>query len=221
MRIAATIRPATSADAQAAASLIGMTMGRLADHLFAPRTPASVVAEVFPHGGHRFSCQFTDLAEAEGSVVGLLLSHPGDSLNWLGLSLGYRLLRLYGAIPFARFAARSLPLSAAREAGAGAYFVGALAVSPVFRGRGIGASLLARAEDKARGCRLNKCALTVDVGNNAAYRLYERAGYRTVGAIDFRLPGQAGHVESLFRMEKALQPAPTGISVSLWTDKRR
>jgi ribosomal protein S18 acetylase RimI-like enzyme len=197
-----TIRPATAADTQTAASLIGLTMGGLADHLFEPRTPTSAIAALFPYRGNRFSHQFVDLAETDGSAVGLLLSHPGRVLNRLGLATAYRLLRLYGPIPFARFAARALPFSLAREANADEYFVSALAVSPAFRGKGVGASLLAHAEDKARTCGLARCALTVDVGNDPARRLYERLGYRTVATISFARGGRAGGLESLYRMSK-------------------
>jgi ribosomal protein S18 acetylase RimI-like enzyme len=199
-----TIRPATASDAQAAAALIGMTMGRMADHLFEPRTPTSVITELFPHRGNRFSFQFTDLAEADGSVVGLLLSHPGRTLNRLGLSMAYRLLRVCGAIPFARFAARALPFSLAREANADEYFVSALAVSPSFQGKGVGACLLAHAEDRARTCGLGRCALIVDVSNGPARRLYERLGYRTAGTLTLGHGGRAGGLESLYRMVKDL-----------------
>jgi GNAT superfamily N-acetyltransferase len=199
-----TIRPATAADAQMAATLIGLTMGGLADHLFEPRTPTSVIAALFPYRGNRFSHEFADIAESDGSAVGLLLSHPGRMLNRLGLSTAYRLLRLYGPLPFARFAARALPFSMAREANADEYFVSALAVLPAFQGRGVGAGVMAHAEDKARTFGLARCALTVDVGNDPARRLYERMGYLTVGTISFARGGRAGGLESLYRMVKEL-----------------
>jgi ribosomal protein S18 acetylase RimI-like enzyme len=199
-----TIRPATTADADMAACLIGSTMGGLANHLFAPRTPTSVIAALFPHRGNRFSHKFADVAESDGSDVGLLLSHPGRTLNRLALSTAYRLLRLYGAAPFARFAARALPFSLAREANADEYFISALAVSPAFQGKGVGTCLLAHADDKARTCGLARCTLTVDAGNGPARHLYERLGYRLVGTLNLARGGRAGGFERLYRMVKEL-----------------
>jgi len=58
-------------------------------------------------------------------------------------------------------------------------FVAYMAVKPGGRGRGVGAALLAAAEDEARRRLLPYIALMVTEENEAARRLYERAGYRT------------------------------------------
>jgi ribosomal protein S18 acetylase RimI-like enzyme len=58
-------------------------------------------------------------------------------------------------------------------------FVAYMAVKPGARGEGVGAALLAAAEDEARRRRLPYMALMVTEENEAARRLYERAGYRT------------------------------------------
>lgn len=58
-------------------------------------------------------------------------------------------------------------------------FVAYMAVAPDARGRGAGAALLAVAEDEARRRLLPYMALMVTEENEAARRLYERAGYRT------------------------------------------
>ena len=57
-----------------------------------------------------------------------------------------------------------------------------IAAAPSSRGRGIGARLLAAAEDaaRARGCRAIRLEVRVD--NAAAIALYERAGYRCIGS---------------------------------------
>lgn len=75
-----------------------------------------------------------------------------------------------------------------------------IATAPAARGRGIGASLLAAAEDaaRARGCRAVRLEVRVD--NAAAMALYERAGYRRIGH-------HAGYYEDgadAWRYEKAL-----------------
>lgn len=58
-------------------------------------------------------------------------------------------------------------------------FVAYMAVKPGARGEGVGAALLAAAEDEARRRLLPYIALMVTEENEAARRLYDRAGYRT------------------------------------------
>ncbi len=58
-------------------------------------------------------------------------------------------------------------------------FIAYMAVERALRGAGIGAALLARAEDEARGRGLPYMALMVTEENAAARALYERAGYLT------------------------------------------
>jgi ribosomal protein S18 acetylase RimI-like enzyme len=58
-------------------------------------------------------------------------------------------------------------------------FVAYMAVDPECRGSGVGAALLAAAEDEARRRRLPYMALMVTEENAGARRLYERGGYRT------------------------------------------
>ncbi|MGN2253295.1 GNAT family N-acetyltransferase [Frateuria sp. GZRe12] len=56
-----------------------------------------------------------------------------------------------------------------------------IATAPQARGRGIGARLLAAAEEAARagGCRAVRLEVRVD--NTSAMAMYERAGYRRIG----------------------------------------
>ena len=63
-----------------------------------------------------------------------------------------------------------------------------LAVCPEFRGKGIGSALLKRCEDAFEA---DSARLFVDDRNQAAVRLYQKAGYRQTG----RIPGyyMTGH----------------------------
>jgi ribosomal-protein-alanine N-acetyltransferase len=60
-------------------------------------------------------------------------------------------------------------------------YIQTIEVHPAFRGRGIGAALLARAEWSARAAGANSIALHVDVENTAAIQLYESRGYPRQG----------------------------------------
>lgn len=58
-------------------------------------------------------------------------------------------------------------------------FIAYMAVEPHERNQGVGAALLAAAEDAARRAGLPYIALMVTEENTAARNLYERAGYTT------------------------------------------
>ena len=60
-------------------------------------------------------------------------------------------------------------------------YIQTLEVHPAFRGRGIGAELLVRAEETARSAGAHRIDLHVDVDNAAAIRLYESRGYARQG----------------------------------------
>lgn len=60
------------------------------------------------------------------------------------------------------------------------YYICGMAVEPEWRGRGIGARLLAEGEADCRKHGLDKLSLVVFEQNVGAKRLYERAGFREV-----------------------------------------
>ncbi|HXA27579.1 MAG TPA: GNAT family N-acetyltransferase [Candidatus Angelobacter sp.] len=62
-------------------------------------------------------------------------------------------------------------------------YVDELAVSPSWRGRGVGTALMAAVEEWARGKGALSVALDHLHTNEGAHRLYERLGFRTRGVI--------------------------------------
>jgi ribosomal protein S18 acetylase RimI-like enzyme len=77
-----------------------------------------------------------------------------------------------------------------------------IATAPAARGQGLGARLLAAAEQaaQARGCRALRLEVRVD--NAAAIALYERAGFRRIG----RYEGYYEDGADAWRYEKTLPP---------------
>lgn len=67
------------------------------------------------------------------------------------------------------------------EPGQSAAYIQTIEVHPAFRGRGIGAELLIRAEESARAAGAYSIALHVDIENAAAIGLYESRGYVRAG----------------------------------------
>lgn len=203
------VRPATVADSQAAASLIYLTMGPLADHLFGAGDHAraiGVISALFAQDHNRFSYRFADVAVAADSpaAVGLVISYPGRMLGPLATTMAKQLFAMYGVTGFVSFVTRALPLVDVREARPDEYFINTLAVSPDAQGQGIGTQVLSFAEQKARDAHCRDCALSVDEMNVGARRLYERLGYRVVATIGPRRPRCSRGHTGYHRMVKAL-----------------
>jgi ribosomal-protein-alanine N-acetyltransferase len=67
------------------------------------------------------------------------------------------------------------------EPGESSAYIQTIEVHPAFRGSGIGAELLVRAEESARTAGAQAITLHVEVENVAAIRLYESRGYARQG----------------------------------------
>jgi len=202
-----TVRPATSADVKTAICLIYLTMGRLADFLFGSDKPLeaeNVLAQLFVREANRFSYQFVDVAEMSGRVVGLLLAYSGREIESLRFPMARQLFVVCGLPGMFRFLQRGLPLMGVKEAEAEEYFINSLAVLPSFQGQGIGTHLLSWGESKARTLGLEKCSLTVEIGNRQASSLYEHLGYRIVATVEIEQLSRRIGYRGFHRMLKEL-----------------
>ena len=181
------IRPACPEDALAAARLIALSMGPLADFFFASgmrKGTEQVLADLFRRSGNRFSHQFAEVAELGGRAAGLLIAYSSRLMGRLALAMGRQLVEIGGLRSVLRLVPKTLPLALFREAEPGEYFINTLAVFPEFQGQGIGTRLLRRAEEKAAQEGLVRCALSVEVENLRAKRLYERTGFCIVRTFE-------------------------------------
>ena len=75
-------------------------------------------------------------------------------------------------------------------------------VAPEARGHGVAAALLDAALDWARARGARAMGLGVVCGNDAARRLYERAGFRAIGEPEPQRPG-SHRMEQMMRLELA------------------
>lgn len=130
------------------------------------------------------------VAVHEGEPVGVLIASPGGAkgVHWTRiprlLLTALRILPL-GELP--GFVRRGLlRMQIELPAPEPSLHVSELHVHPKLRGRGIGAALLARAEDLARERGLPQLSLTT-LATNPARRLYERLGYRVTA--ESNVPG--------------------------------
>lgn len=123
----------------------------------------------------------TVVAERDGAVVGVLQYTLGPSDQGVTME-GVRLaLKVAGPVRFAR----GLPRLRARQRvelvpPPEAFYVAELHVDPARRSEGVGARLLAWADDEAARLGRTSMALTTHSSNRARH-LYERAGYVVTG----------------------------------------
>lgn len=121
------------------------------------------------------------VAEVDGEVAGLALGYPKDPvLPPLPADLP----------PFV------LPIYELEWASGGYWFLAMLATHVAWRGKGIGARLLAHADAQAREANCSGVALAVEGDNTRAQALYERNGFKLrdkrpmVAFPDGRRPGE-------------------------------
>ncbi|MDZ4159863.1 MAG: GNAT family N-acetyltransferase [Anaerolineaceae bacterium] len=178
------IRPANISDAPAASELILATMGKAGEVLFglgSRQRAAAAMASFFQRSAGRFSHRYVDVAEVDDRQAGLLLSFPARRLFIETLWLGLEMMREYSVGELARLAWVNVHGDfLAKEAEPDQYYVAHLAVAQLFQRQGVARRLMAAAEERARAAGLGKCALTVDLANTTARRLYESLGYAVV-----------------------------------------
>ena len=179
------IRPAQVSDSAFLAEMFSLSMGGLADHLFAdaPLSVTGTLRALIARDAGRFGFGLAHLAEEDGSPAGALVACPGARLDGLALSVFPHLFPVLGLAPALRFIARGIALPGGREALRGEFYISNLGVVPGRQGRGLGSRLLSFAEDQARSLGLQKCALLVGLYNGDALRLYQRLGYRIVESV--------------------------------------
>jgi ribosomal protein S18 acetylase RimI-like enzyme len=202
------IRPAAPLDAGPAVELIYLPMGELADYLFGAHDENrahNVLAELFVRERNRFSYQFCDVLEADGRLVGMLLSYPARLLKRLALPMGRHLLAIYGWAELLRFIERSRPLMGLTECAPDEYYVYTLAIHPDVQSKGLGKRLLLHGETKARLAGLDKLSLGVTIGNERARKFYELCGYEIVEVV--RTPELEEEIRyaGYYRMVKSLE----------------
>jgi ribosomal protein S18 acetylase RimI-like enzyme len=165
----ATFRPATLADASALAVLVDIAGEGMPAYMWSTlAAPGQSLLELGRERALReaggFSYRNSIVAEVgrevAASLVGYRLDDPYDLAGSLAETpdIVRPLVRLEAKAP-------------------GSWYVNVLATFPEFRRRGIGARLLAIAEEKAREQRARSLSVIVGGWNEPASRLYTSAGY--------------------------------------------
>jgi ribosomal protein S18 acetylase RimI-like enzyme len=178
-----TVRSARKADAAALAILVDIAGEGMPSFMWSQmREPGQSVFEVGRARAARetgaFSFRNAQVAEIGGDVAACLVD--------------YRLDDPYDTGDLAKLPELVRPLVVLEAKAPGSWYVNVLAAFPEFRGQGIGARLLALAEERGRAQGATAASIIVASENEGAVRLYARTGYReTARAPVVEFPGCA------------------------------
>ena len=164
------------------------------------RRAGELVAQAYVEPDNEYSFQNVTFAELEGRVVGMAAGFTAErrrefSDRPLREATGFSALRaaVVGVLCAPVF--RVLEKTANRE-----FYLLALAVDEDASAQGVGSTLLAHVEERARAEGSRRLVLDVAAKNEGARRLYERSGM----AVESRWPGIALVPPFLMRMTKPL-----------------
>lgn len=173
------IRPATASDADAAGHLLADAAGPLA----APIWGGGSIELTRERFAGMFACWGGSdnhyVACEEQRVVGVI-AHMADRTDpWQSLRSSLATMRVYGVLGSLALSWRMRHMVSAEPAFVrNSYSVWNLAVEEEQRRRGIGSELLRHAHAGAREAGALTVGLEVLIGNTAAIRFYEQAGYK-------------------------------------------
>ena len=161
------LRPATVDDATVLAELINYAGEGLPLYLWSQMAePGEAAWDVGRRRAAReeggFSYRNATIIEHDGQCAGCLI--------------GYEIPDNAEPIPD-DMPAIFLPLQELENLAPGAWYINVLAVRPQFRSQGLGAELLALAEETAQGLGKRGMSVIVSDANLGAHRLYKRFGY--------------------------------------------
>jgi ribosomal protein S18 acetylase RimI-like enzyme len=203
------IRPARVDDAVFAVEMIYATMGAMADQWFGFGSHERAIEKLtwfFSRPENQFSYTYAEILEEDDKPAAFLLAMSGKELGRLLWPMFRQAFGAYGVFGALRLILYTLPMIFEKEAEEDEYYISNLAVGVAFRRRGLAEILLRRAEERAMKLGLNKCSLTVELGNEHARGLYLKTGYRVVDVTKNAWLRTVLATPGWERMVKTLQP---------------
>jgi ribosomal protein S18 acetylase RimI-like enzyme len=182
-----TFRPATKADAPMLAELVNYAGEGL---------PLYLWTKLAKEGDDPWIIGRTRAAREEGSFSyrnAIVIEVDGECAGCL---IGYEIADDPAPVP-ADMPPMFVPFQELENLAPGTWYINVIAVLPKFRNRGLGAKLIALAEDRGRRAGKRGMSLIVADKNLGARRLYERSGYslratRRMVIEDWNTPNEAG-----------------------------
>ena len=173
-------RPAQPTDASIAGRLLLATFPKKAAFIIglgSEKRAQEILTRLFQITNHRLSYTLSEMAIIDEKVVGISIAFPGRMMGKLNRKLYGLILRQY---PFNRKIAlirRALPLLFIKETVRDELFLSNLAVMKRVRGLGIGKTILASVESRAKRLSFTHVGLICAIENRDARRFYEKHGY--------------------------------------------
>ena len=221
----AIIRPARPEDASVVAQLMYYAnMNYVLVFFGNTKNTIKVLRRMFSMPCHTTSYTYAFVAEVEGNVVGSFSGFDGK-----GWRASAHASWLYGPVWFAITPLRQLPRMVTAFVDFNRamlpildeeYYIEHLAVLPERRGQGVGTQLIEFAESQARTKWLKRVTLDVEIGNEAARRLYERLGFETIKVVTEPNYCKRFNVQGSIRMAKPSNPRKRQQEKSAWARRR-
>jgi ribosomal protein S18 acetylase RimI-like enzyme len=202
-----TIRRAQQQDAPIAAELISVSMDRFGDAALGFGDHARMLhhlERLFAQKYNRLSHDACWLAELDSHPAGALLAYPGWQYGSRSRRMGLQIFRAYGLAGGLRLIAWSFPLAAGKETERDEFYISNIATAPLAQRKGVGARLMALAEEMAVTAGLRKCSLIVELDNTRAQAFYHKLGYTIIATINTPHLKERYHTAGYHRMVKKI-----------------
>lgn len=138
------------------------------------------LGDFFRKSANRFSYKFSYIAQVDGKPAGLLLIFPGSRLQWANFALAIQFFTVYCPGEIIEIIKKAIHMRDEEQSDRDEFYIGNLAVSSIFRRRGVGQKMLEYAQNLAVDKGFNKLALSVECRNTGAIALYEKFGFSIV-----------------------------------------
>ena len=180
------IEPANIKDADAAAKLTFMAYHKFSYDIFGnigEHAATENFKQLWLHGDNRFGCHYSYIAKVNGEVIGLMTCYKAGLIKKLVAPTLWQLLRI-GKFNFVRHFITNIRnfyyFAKSDDILPDEFYVATLAVTPEYRGQGVGAEMLRYAHKLAQKADLGRCTLHVSAENKSGIRFYERNGFKKV-----------------------------------------
>ena len=178
-----TLRRAIADDAEWAAALLFDAGPALFSYILAspPMQAQKLLQQAFTFPNHAFSYEHTQVAEMQGTPVGIMIGYSGDLKRQADEKVHFVMARLMPLQKLPKILVNVADLSRIKQdVKPSDYYILGISVLPAFRHQGIASYLLAEAEAEAEAQDCAAICVDVSYTNIPAQRLLEKRGYATV-----------------------------------------
>lgn len=144
------------------------------DFLSAPKKDLEVIEEIVKRNDTLYSYENVLVAEVDGKCAGCMIAYDGGRYPGMR-EVTFKLLKDELDMDYAQ-----MP----DETHEGEYYMDSLAVSPEFRQRGIGKSLMMKSLELGKSIGFTQASLLVLATDQGLQRLYKSCGFEPVGLQD-------------------------------------